>query len=125
MLQTDPTVKIITVFPESRYENQIFAGLLSPEAQKAMNNPDTIIIRGGNETRHQQSKVGSINEEITTLRKIFRASGMPDNTLSIDEADYENKRIELGTSIHQDLTELSKKVEQKNSKSWFRNLLHI
>lgn len=125
VLQTDPTVKIITVFPESRYENQIFAGLLSPEAQKAMNNPDTIIIRGGNETRHQQSKVGSINEEITTLRKIFRASGMPDNTLSIDEADYENKRIELGTSIHQDLTELSKKVEQKNSKSWFRNLLHI
>jgi len=101
--EIDHTVKIITVFPEHEDENLTFATLLSPEAQRAMNNPDTVIIRGGNETCHEQGEIGSLDEEAAELREIFKASGLPYNDLSVDEGDYENKRKAMETALRSEL----------------------
>lgn len=108
-IQTDHNVKIITVFPEIDYGNQTFTTKLSQHAQKAMNTPDTVIIRGGNGTRHKQGTAGSIDEEIKTLHEIFMASGQSDNSLSFDKSDYEHQYKDATSTLYRDLTRLTRR----------------
>lgn len=85
--------KIITVMPE---DQKFTFARLPKQAKKAMDTPNTVIIRGGNDTRHLRKLCSSVNEEIATLSKIFSASGLPDNTLSVqNEDDYETQRQRL------------------------------
>lgn len=103
-VQTEHDAKIITVFPECRRGNITFKTMLSPEAQQAMNNSDTIILRGGNEAKHRQGRIGSISREAATLRRIFNASGLPDHELSVNDAnDYKRKTEGHKTALRAEL----------------------
>jgi len=61
--------RVITVLPENRVIT--FNNFLSAAAQRAMSNPDTVILRGAGEARHFQDEGrGSFDEEIATLQRL-------------------------------------------------------
>lgn len=68
-------IRVITVFPEN--DRDTFANTVPPDGQQAMNNPDTIILRGGPENSHFQDLVGSFESEIATLDAFAHAANLP------------------------------------------------
>lgn len=68
-------IHVITVFPENHGDT--FANTVPPDGQQAMNNPDTIILRGGPENSHFQDLVGSFESEIATLDAFAHAANLP------------------------------------------------
>lgn len=86
-------IRFISVFPEQ--DGSCFWGILPPMGRKAMNNPDTALLRGGNATRHLQGfgGAGSFAEEITVLNAFARASRMPENAPRIQNRDDYNRLL--------------------------------
>ncbi|MBI4030394.1 MAG: hypothetical protein HY370_01850 [Proteobacteria bacterium] len=89
-------IRFIAVFSEQR--NMRFLSNVPPAGRKAMNNLDTVILRGGNAARHRQPFLGSFAEEITALNAFARAARLPKTAPCIEnENDYnrllqENKK---------------------------------
>jgi|GEM_PF-2440797 len=83
----DDGIKIITVFPETKKD--AFQGMRSAEAQTAMNDPDTIILRGGSDAKHDLSSAKlferPLKEELDTLTKIDERSGLTETTPQIKD----------------------------------------
>lgn len=84
-------IRFIPVFPENY--GLPFRGTVPPEGREAMNNPDTVILRGGNATRHRRGKIGSFAEEIAVLNAFARASRMPENAPRIENINDYNRLL--------------------------------
>lgn len=87
-LHLDPAqTRLVSVFPESWGEH--FEQTLLPEAQSAMNTPNTILIRGAVNTCHIKNHPDfpSFTKEIETLTELFNRSGMGAPRIA-SEADY-------------------------------------
>jgi hypothetical protein len=70
--------RVFTVFPEGGMRT--FSNHLSAEAQAAMHTPDTVILRGAGEMRHDQNASGSFRKEFATLARLggMRITSMGD-----------------------------------------------
>lgn len=105
-LHLDPAqTRLISVFPENWGEG--FEQTPPPEAQSAMNNPDTILIRGAVEARHNQnhSFCGSFAEEIETLTALFNKNGTGTPSIA-SKVDYNTALEQNRMTLRQALQDL-------------------
>ena len=68
-------MKIISLFPENHGDT--FKNFLPRAAKNAMNNPDTIILCGQDETQHWRNRCDLFEDEIKTLTRISGPSFRP------------------------------------------------
>lgn len=85
-------IRFIAVFPGQA--GFCLRGVVPPEGQEAMNNPDTVILRGGNAVRHWRGKIGSFAEEIAVLNAFARATRMPEAAPCIGNKDDYNRLLQ-------------------------------
>ena len=104
-------IRIISVLLENY--STTFKNLLSNEALEAMNNPDTIIMRGQNRTLHWRKWHGSFEEEIETLARISGASFKPHITT---EADYHALRGEFERRLKKEVRAITKEFAPSTAK---------
>lgn len=101
------TSKIITVFPESF--GYTFENSLSAEAQNALGNRDTIVLRGGDKTRHIQLLIGSFEDEIAALSRWSPAPGFK------DKAGYDALRERFRKALVAELESVTALYEEQQA----------
>lgn len=67
--------KVMVVYSEHRSDT--FQTVYSEDALAAMDNPDTIVIRGGDDARHRQDYFGSFGEEIAEMQRLSASGDLP------------------------------------------------
>jgi len=90
-------VKVLTVFQECY--GVTFKGFLPVKTQKAMNNPNTIIVRGSYEDQHWQGISGSFAREARALEIFAKRSGMPEAAPHIKNRDDYDARLNKNRGI--------------------------
>ncbi|MEK7388095.1 MAG: hypothetical protein AAB036_00195 [Elusimicrobiota bacterium] len=76
----------LTVLPENRGTK--FENIVPPDGQQAMNNPNTVILRGGRDERHEQDGDNSLETEIAALQTFARAANLPSPAIKDKEGYY-------------------------------------
>lgn len=102
-------IRAISVFPQNHGDT--FENFLSREAQEAMDNPETIILRGQNGTQHRKNGYGSFEKEIGTLAHISGASCKPHIR---SEADYHDLRGEFKRCLKEEIRAITKEFAPCN-----------
>lgn len=96
-------IRLIAVFPESH--GIMFQNFLSAEAQQAMNNPDTIIVRNHNQTQNRFFR-GAFAGESAALASISRAAGQPAPPAA-DEKGYDTLRKKYEAALKKEVTDIA------------------
>jgi len=98
----EQNIKILSIFPEIE-RSLTYNKLLSTTAQAAMNNPDTLVLRG-------LKDVGlwlSSSEEVQALHSLYNASGKVGTTPQLNgKEDYFASLEEIKEQVRQEVRQL-------------------
>jgi len=101
----EQNIKILSIFPETA--RATYNKLLSTTAHAAMNNPDTLVLRGLNSVRHRQGEAGSFPEEAQALHSLYNASGKIGTAPRLNgKEDYSASLEEMKEQVRQEVRQL-------------------
>lgn len=100
----DDRVHVLTIIMETN--GVTFENTVPGKGHTAMNNRDTIILRGSSGEQHDQMRFGSFEEEVAAIASFARASGNRQPPVVQNETDYRDRLKKNEITVIKEATDI-------------------